>query len=364
MSTETTHLKLVKPEMSDYADIRVLNGNMDILDKAYNDLNGKYLPTAGGTMTGDILSSNTTGLKLCGADTWSNGAGLELHAKTDTSDYKGCTIIDANLDDNQSRYVFKPTGVFNINKSQCSIDNATGSQLYFNGKAVGLSDSEKTFELNNGKLYFNGGNIAQIFNRDYSDIKKIDVKAKLSLSELVQGEYSLQIFQDKQTLWTEMYVLVWNSSGDKWFKFKSPVTWKSQEGTFIVTSVGRMNTYDNYADNTCTWIDNNTFYMYSRGELYQMYHFAGFASKEFGTNSVMEYNDETHEMTVKNNAAIELQSINTQLTELNASAALCSDEGDYTVYKADEVVTMNDDQLNEYHTELTTRRSELLELLK
>lgn len=364
MSTETTHLKLVKPEMSDYADIRVLNGNMDILDKAYNDLNGKYLPIAGGTMTGDILSSNTTGLKLCGADTWANGAGLELHAKTDTSDYKGCTIIDANLNDNQSRYVFKPTGAFNINKSQCSINNATGSQLYFNGKAVGLSDSEKTFELNNGKLYFNGGHIAHIFNRDYSDIKKIDVTAKANMAELVQGEYSLQIFQDKQTLWTEMYVLVWNSGGDKWLKFKSPVTWKSQEGTFVVTSVGRIEGYNVYADNACTWIDNNTFYIFSRATMYQMYHFAGFAAGEFSTHSVMEYNDETHNMTVKTNAAAELQSINNQLTELNASAAVFSDEGEYTVYKTGEVVTMNDDQLNEYHTELTTRRSELLELLK
>lgn len=39
MATTTPKLGLVKPEMSDYADIRVLNGNMDILDKEVGGLN-------------------------------------------------------------------------------------------------------------------------------------------------------------------------------------------------------------------------------------------------------------------------------------------------------------------------------------
>ena len=39
MATNTPNLNLVKPEMSDYADIRVLNGNMDILDKEVGGLN-------------------------------------------------------------------------------------------------------------------------------------------------------------------------------------------------------------------------------------------------------------------------------------------------------------------------------------
>ena len=38
MATNTTKLNLVKPELSDYADIRVLNGNMDVIDKAFTDL--------------------------------------------------------------------------------------------------------------------------------------------------------------------------------------------------------------------------------------------------------------------------------------------------------------------------------------
>lgn len=38
MATTTPNLNLVKPAMNDYADIRVLNGNMDILDKADDDI--------------------------------------------------------------------------------------------------------------------------------------------------------------------------------------------------------------------------------------------------------------------------------------------------------------------------------------
>ena len=38
MATNTPNLNLVKPEMSDYADIRVLNKNMDIIDTAINEI--------------------------------------------------------------------------------------------------------------------------------------------------------------------------------------------------------------------------------------------------------------------------------------------------------------------------------------
>lgn len=79
MATNTPKLNLVKPEMSDYADIRVLNGNMDILDKEVGGLDFvkdvtksdegltftkkddskiqvplNYMPTTGGNFTGDI----------------------------------------------------------------------------------------------------------------------------------------------------------------------------------------------------------------------------------------------------------------------------------------------------------------------
>lgn len=83
MATTTTNLKLVKPDLTDFADIRVLNGNMDILDGAVGGLDYvkdvtksdtgltftkkddtvvnvplDYMPTTGGNFTGDITVKN------------------------------------------------------------------------------------------------------------------------------------------------------------------------------------------------------------------------------------------------------------------------------------------------------------------
>lgn len=71
MATNTPNYNLVKPELNDFADIRVLNGNMDIIDaqlkKASNiDLSNyatkpdlkNYLPLTGGNLSGDITIKN------------------------------------------------------------------------------------------------------------------------------------------------------------------------------------------------------------------------------------------------------------------------------------------------------------------
>lgn len=52
----TKKLKLVKPEMTDYADVRVLNGNMDILDKAFTDL--VYITNVTTTDTALVFTKN------------------------------------------------------------------------------------------------------------------------------------------------------------------------------------------------------------------------------------------------------------------------------------------------------------------
>lgn len=79
MATNTPNYNLVKPELNDFADIRVLNGNMDIIDRELGGLDYvkdvtksgegltftkkddsqinvplNYMPTIGGNFTGDI----------------------------------------------------------------------------------------------------------------------------------------------------------------------------------------------------------------------------------------------------------------------------------------------------------------------
>lgn len=83
MATNTLNLNLVKPDMADYADIRVLNDNMDILDREVGGLDYvknvtksnegltftkkddtqiivplNYLPITGGDLTGDVTIKN------------------------------------------------------------------------------------------------------------------------------------------------------------------------------------------------------------------------------------------------------------------------------------------------------------------
>lgn len=71
MATNTPNYNLVKPELNDFADIRVINGNMDIIDaqlKRASDIDlsnyatkpelNNYLPLTGGNLSGDITIKN------------------------------------------------------------------------------------------------------------------------------------------------------------------------------------------------------------------------------------------------------------------------------------------------------------------
>lgn len=71
MATNTPNYYLVKPELNDFADIRVINGNMDIIDaqlKKASDIDlsnyatkpelNNYLPLTGGNLSGDITIKN------------------------------------------------------------------------------------------------------------------------------------------------------------------------------------------------------------------------------------------------------------------------------------------------------------------
>lgn len=383
MATKTANLNLTKPEMSDYANITDISNNFEILDNAYSKLNSKFLPLTGGTLTGPLNGTDITlsgsiakkttdnGLYLRGGTTWDDGGSCYLYGKNHPTN-NGLIKLTANNGTNNATLALYPGGNITNNRNFALSADGKGNTYYSTDGTVGMSNGARALELNkDGNLYFNGGRVSKIFNFSYSDIKKFDLVNHPESEDVVPGEYSLQIFQDKQTLWTEMYILLWNDGKTKWFTLKSPITWKSQEGTFITTSVGLVSGYDNYYDNACTWADNNTFFVYSRSGLYQMYHFAGFASSEFRYPPVSELfyiDDTTERMTVQTNAQIELQSINNQIQELQV-ASVCSlsstdEEPTYQVVKNGSVLTLNDAELNELHTNLVNRRSELLDILK
>lgn len=92
MATKTTNYNLTKPDLTDWADIRVLNNNMDIIDnamKTISDLAGSgggadidlsayalksqldgYLPTTGGNVTGKLTYN---GLEVATVNTAKQG---------------------------------------------------------------------------------------------------------------------------------------------------------------------------------------------------------------------------------------------------------------------------------------------------
>lgn len=86
MATNTPNYNLVKPELNDFADIRVLNGNMDIIDaqlKKASDIDlsnyatkpdlKNYLPLTGGNLTGDLTVLNNRVLYTTKSITDENG---------------------------------------------------------------------------------------------------------------------------------------------------------------------------------------------------------------------------------------------------------------------------------------------------
>lgn len=52
MATKTTNYNLTKPDMTDYADIRVLNANMDIIDSAMKTISDLAQSGTGGDLSG------------------------------------------------------------------------------------------------------------------------------------------------------------------------------------------------------------------------------------------------------------------------------------------------------------------------
>ena len=242
-----------------------------------------------------------------------------------------------------------------------ALENKTYPYLPLTGGTV-------TGDLNvTGKYNYNGEEITPIFTKQFRKTEEFDLTSTAGMSEIIAGQYSVQVFQDPRTMWTEMFVFALNSSGDKWFKMKSPVNWANRHSTFIACGLGKIDSYNTYYDNTCTWIDTNHFYLYIRGTLYAMYHFAGYASniiEDINTFNI-SVDDETEKMTVKTNTIQEMKSIQDTLSSMNAVAMCSTDDSDeYAVLVGNELKTYTSDEINTLQSELVSRYTALIGKLK
>lgn len=158
MATNTPKLNLVKPDMADYADIRVLNQNMDILDKEVGGLNYvknvvksdtgltftkkddseiqvplNYLPITGGNLTGDLTIQNNQVISIVDVVTTEKQTSVK---------YSNGTLIQYGTIDNPSTTNFKTPFTFQIpfiNDEYIVFTSIDGDRLYPNGTTFNTS---------------------------------------------------------------------------------------------------------------------------------------------------------------------------------------------------------------------------------
>lgn len=75
MATKTTNYNLIKPALSDDADIRVINGNMDVLDNQLKSISDK---------AGSATNNAYTNLTVSSDYTWKFTKGSGTNASYDT----------------------------------------------------------------------------------------------------------------------------------------------------------------------------------------------------------------------------------------------------------------------------------------
>lgn len=310
MATNTNYLKLIKPDYNDVIDVALLNKNSDTLDTEVNQVK--------------------------------------------------------NVNDTQN------TKLTNHENRLTTLESKTYPYLPLTGGTITGDLTISNNLLVQGKLISKNREVQRLYTITDESIKDADLKNLASVwstgVEATGAYYSWKLFQDPITLWTELYIYVNNSYADIWYKIKTPVKWKNKNSTFITTSVSFLNDpTDIHYDNQITWIDNNTFYTFSRGKLQQCYHFCGYASEIYNSTNAQAlciYDDETAKSTEVHNLTSELQQVNYTLKELDV--AIMCDNGDDTtdIVINGEVNTLTSDELDDLHTTANERRSEIIKRLK
>ena len=377
MSTLTTNLNLVKPDYTDYADINVINGNMDILDNEFSNLRNRYLPLTGGTLTGDLIgtniklsgrltSTNTTGgMYINGGTSWGDGGSVYAYGKDHETNSGQLALFTNNGTDN-ARYSFYPDGNIAVSRNFALAAGKANSYYGVDG-TIGLSNGSRTFELNaNNRLYFNGGEI-QLYNNSYTSYNSANISSVSTGNTIGQSQYAFEILQDKQTNMTDLYITIYNNGGNKSLYINTPVTFTNYRDCHITIGNGAYSSANwnwDGGDNMCTWVTGSKFGFFIRDQHTVTLHFHGRATL-FNVSSANVLTIECdEEQTAVMNAQIELETINKNIQELQVASMCSTETATYDIVQDGTVVTVDDNELTELHTKLTSRRSELLEVIK
>lgn len=187
MASETTNYKFVKPDLTDPADIRIINRNFDKLDdmifrsgeignhlgdpNAHADIFAKYLPLEGGTLTGSLYgkySEWSSNIKLGQGVIFPNdttnsivngygqkyGAKITLYGSDITSGYtdRKCCIRLESIDKTNTNQ----SSVVSITPNQVAIStNNSTSKYALNVPTIGVN---RIYSINNNIPVINSYN--------------------------------------------------------------------------------------------------------------------------------------------------------------------------------------------------------------
>lgn len=166
MATNTPNLNLVKPEMADYADIRVLNQNMDILDSAVGTLDYvkdvsksdtgltftkkddsqitvplDYMPVSGGNFTGNITVQNNQVVTVVDVIT----SDKQISIKYSDGTLKQYGTLDNTITEVQNIYVPLTFQVPFLNTEYCILTTVRGDKYDKTGKIINYSNEVNSY---------------------------------------------------------------------------------------------------------------------------------------------------------------------------------------------------------------------------
>lgn len=182
MATKTANYNLIKPDLTDWADIRVLNNNMDIIDnamKSISDLAGGgsgganidlspyalksqlsgYLPLSGGNVTGKLTYNGKEVATVNTTKTGTTKGNESSHWKTYLPDGRVMFKVTVGT----QNHVTLPVTMANTQYSVIQCDNAiwNESRTSYQGQVVNRGI------LNKGTTGFDVYSCVQIANATY-----------------------------------------------------------------------------------------------------------------------------------------------------------------------------------------------------